>query len=101
VKAAHLPAEPKESSDLHDLPEQFKVLAPKSKKERWMLSMNDPDESERIIIFATGNHLKLLHRAKYWTMDGTFKSAAHLIGRIYAISIFVKRASGSPSLLIS
>ena len=55
-----------------------------------MLHMNDPDENERIIIFATDNHLKLLSRANYWTMDGTFKSAAHLIGQIYAIHVCQK-----------
>jgi len=47
VKAAHLPAEPEELSDLHDPPEQFKVLASKSKKERWMLYMNNHDENEK------------------------------------------------------
>lgn len=32
------------------------------------------DGNERILIFATSKNLKHLQKAKYWIMDGTFKT---------------------------
>lgn len=38
-----------------------------------------------MIILSSNYHLKLLQRASYWVMDGTFKSAPKIMCQIYAI----------------
>lgn len=52
--------------------------------DRWLLHY-DPEEEERIIILTTNQHLKLLARATYWVMDGTFKVAPNVVCQVYAI----------------
>lgn len=52
--------------------------------DRWLLYF-DRDEDERMIVFSTNHHLKLLLRADHWLMDGTFKSAPHIVCQVYAI----------------
>ncbi|KAE8739816.1 hypothetical protein FOCC_FOCC014684 [Frankliniella occidentalis] len=81
VKRRDLPPEPKELMDLEEIPRQFRTTL---KGDRWLLHF-DPEEDQRVIIFTTDKHLRLLARATYWVMDGTFKVAPHIICQVYAI----------------
>lgn len=45
----------------------------------------EPRDAQRIVVFTSNLHLKMLYRAKFWVMDGTFKSAPSLFCQIYAI----------------
>ena len=44
-----------------------------------------PEGNERILIFATPENLKWLQEAKYWIMDGTFKTVPILFRQLYSI----------------
>ncbi|KAE8740306.1 hypothetical protein FOCC_FOCC014180 [Frankliniella occidentalis] len=81
VKRRDLPPEPKELEELEEIPRKFRTTL---KGDRWLLHY-DPEEDQRVIIFTTNQHLKLLARATYWVMDGTFKVAPHVVCQVYAI----------------
>ncbi|CAF2374898.1 unnamed protein product [Rotaria sp. Silwood2] len=43
------------------------------------------DGTERILLFTTSENLKWLQEAKFWIMDGTFKTVPTLFRRLYSI----------------
>ncbi|XP_052124774.1 uncharacterized protein LOC127749675 [Frankliniella occidentalis] len=81
VKRQHLPPEPKSLDELDNIPRRFHVTL---KGDRWLLYY-EPEDEERMLVFSSNHHLKLLQRATYWVMDGTFKSAPKIVCQIYAI----------------
>jgi hypothetical protein len=106
IKRQHLPPEPTHLNELEEIPARFRVTLkgtycpsalslPKTfpqwqflpfyfSDERWLLYF-DPQDEEKIIIFSSNSHLRLLARADFWVMDGTFKSAPRVVTQIYAI----------------
>lgn len=55
--------------------------------ERFLLSDNGPESSERIIIFSTDDCLQLLADATTWYIDGNFSLAPNLFTQLYIIRI--------------
>ena len=49
------------------------------------------DITEGILIFTTSENLKWLHEAKYWLMDGTFKTVPTLFRQLYSIHALAGR----------
>lgn len=86
VRREYLPEEPKNLEELQEIAARFT----KTKSGmRWLL-FYDPEATEKMAIFTTDRHLKFLAKAKYWIMDGTFKSAPNVFAQLYAMHVNVK-----------
>jgi hypothetical protein len=55
-------------------------------------------ESDRVIGFATKKHLKLLDKAKFWEIDGTFDIVPNIFYQLVTIHCPLSDASDSPVL---
>ncbi|KAK3918978.1 Tyrosine--tRNA ligase [Frankliniella fusca] len=80
VKRSSLPEDPKDIEDLVVIAEQYQKLD----GQRWLLFF-DPDAEDKMIVLATNRHLRYLAKAKYWIMDGTFKSAPGVFYQLYTL----------------
>ncbi|XP_034238652.1 uncharacterized protein LOC117643707 [Thrips palmi] len=80
VKRSSLPEDPKDIDDLVEIAEKYQRVD----GQRWLLFF-DRDAEDKMIVLATNRHLRYLAKAKYWIMDGTFKSAPSVFYQLYTI----------------
>ena len=57
-----------------------------------------PEDSERIIIFATAQGLKILVDFKFWMIDGTFKSCVEFFFQLFTIHAKLNRVRSIPCI---
>lgn len=86
VRRENLPSEPKTLDNLDEIPEEYRKNL---QGDRWLLHY-DPDDEEKMVVFATDEDLRYLFRSKYWIMDGTFKSSPAILLQLYTIHVNIK-----------
>ncbi|PSN31746.1 hypothetical protein C0J52_24469 [Blattella germanica] len=85
----HLPANPKAIAELRAIPNEFRVTR---SGESFLMydtyddhDSEDEDEYDRIIVYASKNHIRKLHRSTIWYIDGTFKTAPDIFTQIVTV----------------
>ncbi|XP_036148172.1 uncharacterized protein LOC118647419 [Monomorium pharaonis] len=85
-----------------DTPTESKILDEFSILNEFLLTISGKhfckdikDGSEKILVFTTSENLKHLQEAKYWIMDGTFKTVPTVFRQMYTIHADVGSDSNS------
>lgn len=84
----NLPAAPRTIDELGEIPDKFRIT---KKGESFLIydSLEDEDYDlpcGRIIVFSTRENLRQLMKARFWFVDGTFKTAPDIFFQLFTIS---------------
>jgi len=83
ARAQHRPKDPQSLQELNISDEWAATIG--DNPTRFLLYDNGPEADERVIIFATQQHLQKLAECTTWCMDGTFSVAPRIFHQLYVI----------------